>query len=289
MDARYDPLDLDDAVAVGRAGGAHLTDEAPHAARPTGGTPGGPDRTGGAPATGGEDTWGDDRPATPPVERWVSGKRVAVATATSLVLMVVPVAALGLQMPLDTDIAMIVMLALSGLAAIAGTWAAVRWPHPTTWAAVGVRPASRGWLALGVALGLGTMLLNFGTAALYGAVTGDQTVPAERVAMVEVLTGPLWQSLVMLFLGGLLVPLGEELIFRGVVFGWLRRWPLSIAVIVSALVFAVMHGFSVVFPVALVLGLVTAVVYHRSGSIWPAVAIHAVNNSVAFVIALLSQ
>lgn len=41
-------------------------------------------------------------------------------------------------------------------------------------------------------------------------------------------------------------------LFRGVVFGWLRRWPLPIAVIVSALI------------------------YHRSGSIWPAVVLHAV-------------
>lgn len=47
-------------------------------------------------------------------------------------------------------------------------------------------------------------------------------------------------------------------------------------------------GFSVVFPVALVLGIVTAMIYHRSGSIWPAVMLHAVNNGIAFGVSLLS-
>jgi membrane protease YdiL (CAAX protease family) len=54
-------------------------------------------------------------------------------------------------------------------------------------------------------------------------------------------------------------------------------------VIVSTPVFAVMHGFSVVFPVALVLGTVTAMIYHHSGSIWPAVMLHAVNNGIALL------
>jgi len=231
-----------------------------------------------------------DPSAASPVERWVSGRRVAIATAVSLVAILVPSAALGLLgVPFDSDGLIIAMMAISGVAAIIGTVAAVRWPRPTTWAAVGIRPASRGWLALGAGLGAVTMLLNTGTVYLYATLTGDDSIPVERVAMMEVLGGPLWQSVLMLALGVVLIPIGEELIFRGVIFGWMRRWPLPVAVIVSALVFAVMHGFSVVFPVAVVLGIVTAMIYHHSGSIWPAVMLHAVNNGIAFGAALVFQ
>jgi membrane protease YdiL (CAAX protease family) len=45
----------------------------------------------------------------------------------------------------------------------------------------------------------------------------------------------------------------------------------------------------VVFPVALVLGIVTALVDHRSGSIWPAVVLHMVNDGVACGVAMLAQ
>jgi hypothetical protein len=215
---------------------------------------------------------------------------VTIATIVSVVATVVPSATLALLgASFESDATILAMLAISGVAAVLGTWAAVRWPRPTTWAAVGVRRASRGWLALGAALGAATMLLNSGMTYLYGTLTGDRSIPVDRLAMIEVLGGPLWQSLLMLTLGAVLVPLGEELIFRGVVFGWLRRWPLPVAVIVSALIFAVMHGFSVVFPVALVLGIVTALVYHRSGSIWPAVVLHMVNNGVAFGVTMLAQ
>jgi hypothetical protein len=61
--------------------------------------------------------------------------------------------------------------------------------------------ASRGWLALGAALGAATMLLNSGMTYLYGTLTGDRSIPVDRLAMIELLGGPLWQSLLMLTRG----------------------------------------------------------------------------------------
>lgn len=274
MDTTQGPIDVRDANPTGVADNARLTHDGPASTAD-------PLRRQNDPMV--------DQPAAPPIERWVPGRRVAIATVVSVIATIAPLAALALLgAPFGSDGIILAMLAVSGVAALLGTWAAVRWPRPTTWEAVGVRPASRAWLTVGAALGAATMLLNTGTIYLYGTLTGDQSIPVDRVAIVEALGGPLWQSLLMLALGVLLVPLGEELIFRGVIFGWMRRWPLPIAVIVSALVFAVMHGFSVVFPVALVLGIVTAMIYHRSGSIWPAVMLHAVNNGIAFGVSLLS-
>jgi len=44
------------------------------------------------------------------------------------------------------------------------------------------------------------------------------------------------------------------------------------------LIFALVHGINIVFPTALVMGLVGAELLRRSGSVWPAVIVHVVIN-----------
>jgi membrane protease YdiL (CAAX protease family) len=92
---------------------------------------------------------------------------------------------------------------------------------------------------------------------------------------------------------GLLVvlaaPISEEIFFRGFLFGGLRRGlPFVGAAVVSALIFGAFHYTGVrsltVLPQLAALGLVLAWVYERTGSIYPTMAIHAVNNAIAFVI-----
>ena len=77
---------------------------------------------------------------------------------------------------------------------------------------------------------------------------------------------------------GLLTPLGEELLFRGVVTNALLRYGPFIGVVGGTLIFALFHGVNIVFPTAVVAGLVAGEVFRRSGSVWPAVVVHAVVN-----------
>ena len=83
----------------------------------------------------------------------------------------------------------------------------------------------------------------------------------------------------------LLAPVCEELVFRGFVFDGLGRSRLGPcgAVILTSVVWAAMHtqydlyGFVTVFAVGILLGLAR----HRTGSVFPAILIHCVNNVVA--------
>lgn len=87
-------------------------------------------------------------------------------------------------------------------------------------------------------------------------------------------------NLVLAVLGlVVLPPLVEETVFRGVlVERFTVKWNLVAAILVSAVLFGILH----VDPVgAGVFGVVTTLLYLRTGSLWPAIVIHFVNNLVA--------
>lgn len=91
-----------------------------------------------------------------------------------------------------------------------------------------------------------------------------------------------WRPLMIIGLG--LVPgLCEEAGFRGMLQGSLLRYGRVVSLLVPALAFAVFHGDLVQGTGALVLGLYLGELRHRTGSIVPGVAAHAVNNLVAGV------
>lgn len=78
----------------------------------------------------------------------------------------------------------------------------------------------------------------------------------------------------------LLAALAEEMLFRGVLYTWLRqRFTATAAIPVSAAAHAVIHGFPAILPLAFILGLGFGWVRERSGSTVPTVIVHAVHNA----------
>lgn len=79
------------------------------------------------------------------------------------------------------------------------------------------------------------------------------------------------------------VPLIEEIVFRGYLYGGVRRhmpwWP---AAVVVSIVFGAVHGqWNVAFD-TFVLSMVACYLRERTGTIWAGVLVHAFKNSVAF-------
>jgi len=96
-----------------------------------------------------------------------------------------------------------------------------------------------------------------------------------------------WYTLILnLLLAGVLAPLVEETLFRGVIFGSLQayfgKWT---AAVFSAAIFSGLHlqvyGF---FP-RFILGIALVYLYDKYKSLYPSVALHAFNNIVATLIA----
>lgn len=98
------------------------------------------------------------------------------------------------------------------------------------------------------------------------------------------------QMLVFALLVAVLAPIAEEIFFRGMVFGALRNSiGLVPAALVSGLLFGAMHidsGTSErllqVIPLAL-FGVALALLYHWTGTLYAAIAVHATNNAVAVI------
>jgi len=81
-------------------------------------------------------------------------------------------------------------------------------------------------------------------------------------------------------------PVSEEICFRGMLFGGLRRnLPRLAAALISGLIFGGLHaltGLSAVPPL-IAFGFILALLYEKTGSIVPGIVLHMLNNSVALL------
>ena len=144
----------------------------------------------------------------------------------------------------------------------------------------GLRPAPLGRsVRLLVAVWIGFFVLS----AIWAVALGleeRQTLPDELGA-----NGPLINALAVIVLVTVIAPLGEELFFRGFFYGSLRNWrgPILAALLTGA-VFGLIHVGSApigyLVPLA-VFGAGLCLLYELTGSLYPAIALHALNNSIA--------
>jgi membrane protease YdiL (CAAX protease family) len=104
---------------------------------------------------------------------------------------------------------------------------------------------------------------------------------------VRLFSGSPGERLLLALVATALAPVCEEIAFRGYVQTTLRlaHRPAP-AIVAAATLFALLHVNPVLFPALVVLGTLFGWLAWRAGSIWPAVAAHAVNNGITSAIVL---
>lgn len=100
---------------------------------------------------------------------------------------------------------------------------------------------------------------------------------AEEAASGGLLTDPLTVLYTVLA-----APLFEELLFRGFLYGELRRFGKYLAIFTTAFLFALMHGNILQFFLALLIGMLLASVRERFG-LRVSILLHAMNNGLALL------
>ena len=96
-------------------------------------------------------------------------------------------------------------------------------------------------------------------------------------------------DLVLFFIvGGIIGPVAEEFFFRGILYGFLRRWGVILALVLSTLIFVLCHPISHGIPVTrLVGGILFAISYEIGGSLIVPITIHALGNLAIFSLSLI--
>jgi membrane protease YdiL (CAAX protease family) len=129
-----------------------------------------------------------------------------------------------------------------------------------------------------------------------GLATGEVVGPgldvirrATDMARFPTATGLDWALIVPRAL--LLAGIAEELLFRGVLFGWLaRHLPVWASIVVTAVLFAAEHGYyPVLLPLGLLFGLLTGWLRARTRSVLPGMAVHILTDALLLALALTAS
>lgn len=145
------------------------------------------------------------------------------------------------------------------------------------WRLFGFRPTTLEWIAISIVLGVMGFGLIFVVEGVYFHFITEANTQADFQTAAK---SGLLSMLLLLFTGAILGPIGEELVFRGVVQSALEKYGPLAAVFGSSLMFAAIHGPSVIFVDALIMGLLFGTAYRLSGSIWTAITLHIVYNGL---------
>lgn len=184
-----------------------------------------------------------------------------------------------------------------GLSTIAMAWG---WAHvgnrtPTTFLKWGFKPQDILW-GLGMVLVSGG--LGFGLTKLFGVTDTDA---ANLNAMIWPSNLTLAQAIATGLAVGVIIPIAEELVFRGMIQNALvRKLPAWLALVITTVLFAVPHITNYIFldiePIAVVmaliqvtlLGLLIGGLLLKTDRIGPSIMAHIANNSMVVVVMMLS-
>ena len=128
-----------------------------------------------------------------------------------------------------------------------------------------------------------TLGLVVGLAAVILMITGLH--PADLIAASLPSTQPGLFSFFVV--GGIISPVAEEIFFRGVLYGYFRRWGMWAALLLSTAVFVMAHAIFHRVPVPQIVGgILFAVAYEKEKNLMVPITIHVLGNLAIFTLSL---
>ncbi len=151
------------------------------------------------------------------------------------------------------------------------------------WADVGVRGPARSWAHLLWQIPL--VLITAVTASLIVLIPlGTDPAGGGEDAVSDVVAGGPLLALLGLIAVAVLVPVAEEVVFRGIILPALRaRFQPVAGVVIAGAVFAAAHFLPPALPYLLVVGISLCAMAEWYRSIVPGMILHGVNNAIVFI------
>lgn len=175
-----------------------------------------------------------------------------------------------------------IYVVLFELLALGLTWMFIKWRnHDLDWLGLGSWPKLKNLRLVIPAAGVYIVLSVASFVVIEMLQTGVDLNQEQSVGF-ESASGSLEITLAFLSLV-ILTPLTEEVLMRGFMFRNLNRvFGFVVAALISATIFGILHGQVNLFIDTFVLGLVLAWLVNKTNSLWPAIALHMLKNSIAF-------
>ena len=102
------------------------------------------------------------------------------------------------------------------------------------------------------------------------------------------LPGKIGEIILFFLVAGLIGPVAEEVLFRGVIYGFFRRWGVLAALILSSVIFVLAHSTLSTIPVPQIVGgIIFAIAYEKEGSLIVPITIHVLGNMAIFTLSLI--
>jgi membrane protease YdiL (CAAX protease family) len=138
-----------------------------------------------------------------------------------------------------------------------------------------------GWPVLCLIAFVGTNAFSTGYFAVWEFLKGQelQVHQWENVLKADSLS----DLAAILLVGGFVVPLLEEIVFRGILHDWLVRClPVFVAVLLINSLFGLLHGWELAIPTAFI-GVILSLLRLRFRSLWPCILLHSMNNTIGLL------
>jgi membrane protease YdiL (CAAX protease family) len=137
----------------------------------------------------------------------------------------------------------------------------------------------------GLVMGIGCVFLSqliLMISEYIGILNFDNLESYDQLISSIIGQSPTWLILLTV---GIVAPIAEELLFRGLIFHMFNRHlNIKVALIIQGLLFGAFHMNLVQGVYASVLGIVLGLAYLLTGSLWIPILLHIVNNSVALLL-----
>lgn len=127
------------------------------------------------------------------------------------------------------------------------------------------------------------MLVSTIIVNLISAVFQDVVGITFESGLEDMTAGGLFNSIILAFSLAVIPAIVEEFCIRGVVLQPLRRYGDKFAIVMSAAIFSVLHGNMVQIPYTLVAGIYLGYLCVATGSLWPSIVLHFINNMFSAV------
>ena len=229
-------------------------------------------------------------PAQPGV-RWSFGDLVltgllSIGLSAGMLLAITLPSLLGLSVIRDLLgnyqlVASMIVGGLAYLTAVIATYLVIVRRQRGSWRDIGFRTPPLLAFLLTPLLFFGQLMALLIVNVILRAIIGNFENP--QIAALTDPKGFSWLNFAFVFVvGAIIAPIVEEMVFRGLLYQWLRKHTnIVIAIILSGAIFAAAHVYPVVLLPLFVIGVVFAAVFEWTKSLWITILLHFFQNALA--------